>query len=180
MLARRSISVRLEWYDAMIHELLYDIEKASAAKLYRIALLAALTIPDIGGARDATDGKANRDRYTDWFDKYVAPKYFAFRTQYLTGRDCYQFRCVLLHQGQQIHPNSRYTRSVFLFAPRDNIAYCGALTLDNGQTLAIDIPIFCRHMVDAARDWLDAVESTRLFQTNSTNALELYKLSFEK
>lgn len=162
----------------MIHELLDEVEASAASKLYRVALLAALTVPDIAGALDSADGRASQQRYERWFDKYVAPKYVAFGTQYLTGHDCYQYRCVLLHQARMLHPASRYKRSVFLFAKEENIAYCGAFLLDGGATLAIDVSVFCRNLVAAAQTWLDEVENSALFQANSTHSLELFELSF--
>jgi hypothetical protein len=157
----------------MIHELLVEIENSISAKLFRVALFTALTIPDIAGALDSANGRATRERYVLWFDTYVAPKYFAFGHQYLTGLDCYHYRCVLLHQGLSLHPESRYSGSIFLFAKQDNIAYCGAFAFDDGRSLAIDIPVFCRNIVRAAWVWLDKVEDTERFKANSAEFLEL-------
>lgn len=164
---------------SMIHELLAEIESSSSLKLFRVALLAALTIPDIAGALDSTDGHATRRLYERWFDTHVASAYSAFGRQYLTGADCYQYRCTLLHQGRSIHPSSRYSRTMFLFAKQNNIAYCGAFTVENGQTLVIDVPRFCNNIVKAAWDWLDRVENTTLFMTNAAKCMELFQLSYE-
>jgi hypothetical protein len=163
----------------MIHKLLVEIENSISAELFRIALFTALTIPDIAGALDS-DGHATPKRYVRWFDTYVAQKYLAFGRQYLTGADCYQYRCALLHQGQALNPKSQFSRSVFLFAKQDNIAYCGTFTFDDGRSLAIDIPVFCRNIVRSAWVWLDKVEDTERFKTNSAEFLELFQLSFEE
>ena len=70
-----------------MRDLLDQIENALNFGLYYIALIASLSIPDICGAIESTDGKATRKKYQEWFDKYVAPKYCGM----LTGEDCYFF-----------------------------------------------------------------------------------------
>lgn len=68
---------------------------------------------------------------------------------------------------------------MFLFAKQNNIAYCGALKLDDGRTLTIDIPVFCHTMVNGAYAWLDQVEDTARFKANLAKSMELFQLSFE-
>lgn len=123
----------------MIHKLLQEIETSVHAKLFHVGLLAALTVPDIAGALDCEDGSANGEKYERWFDEYIAPKYIPPKyiargdRPLITGKDCYQYRCKLLHQGQAIHWKSRYAKSRFLFTKQDNVAYCGALALDDAK-----------------------------------------------
>ena len=164
----------------IIHDLLEQIEKCVSSKLHHVALFTALTIPDIAGAVDSVDGRANGQKYAQWFDAHVAPKYYAFGTQYLTGADCYQFRCVMLHQGRAKHTNGRYSKPLLLVAKQQNIAYCGAFTLDGGRTLGVDIPLFCNNIVEAAYDWVEKVEHTKRFKKNSAEFMELFTLSFEE
>ena len=168
----------------MIRNLLQDIEASVHGKLFHVGLLAALTFPDIAGALDSENGRANPKKYERWFDEYVAPKYIPPKyiacgdKPLITGKDCYQYRCKLLHQGQVIHSKSRYAKSLFLFTKLDNVAYCGALALDDGQTLTIDIPFFCRNMVMGAYAWLDKVEETSRFKERSAQLMDLFQLSF--
>ena len=84
---------------------------------YISAITLALTIPDICGGRLWPDAGVG-ERYTKWFDTYVKP--FSFRgprprtsswhkataqkatdavDDYFNGSDCYQLRCVYLHEG---------------------------------------------------------------------------------
>lgn len=164
----------------MIYELLEQIENSVGSKLYHMALFTALTVPDIGGAVDSENGEANGKKYGAWFDSYVAPKYVAWGKQYLTGRDCYLYRCVMLHQGRSHASKGRYSKTVFLKAKQQNIAYCGAFTLNGGKTLCIDAPLFCHNIVHSAYEWLEKVEHTDHFKKNSAKFLELFTLSFEE
>jgi len=164
----------------MIYDLLAQIENGVGNKMHHMALFAALTIPDIGGAVDSENGEANGEKYTAWFDSYVAPKYNAWGKQYLTGRDCYLYRCVMLHQGRSHAPKGSYSKTVFLKAKQVNIAYCGAFTVDDGNTLCVDVPRFCHNIVYSAYDWLEKVEDTARFKKNSAKFLELFTLSFEE
>jgi hypothetical protein len=163
----------------MIYGLLEQIEKAVGSKLYHVALFTALSIPDIGGAVDSEEGEATGKNYAAWFDSYVAPKYNAWGKQYLTGTDCYRYRCAMLHQGRSHHRKRTYSKTVFLLAKQQNIAYCGAFTGDGGETLYVDAPLFCRHIVLSAFDWLEKVEDTDRFKKNSAEFVQLFTLSFE-
>jgi hypothetical protein len=162
----------------MIRKLLEEIERSVRVKLFRVGLLTALTVPDIAGALDSEDGIACRKKYERWFDEHISPKYFSFGDQLLTGMDCYQYRCVLLHQGRTVHTQSRYSKTMFLFTKQANVAGCGTYKLDQGQTLAVDIPKFCHYMVYGAYEWLDQAEDTPRFTANMVNTLKLFQLSF--
>jgi hypothetical protein len=163
----------------MIYDLVEQIENGVESKLYQMALFTALTVPDIGGAVDSENGKASGKKYAEWFDDYVAPKYNAWGRQYLTGRDCYLYRCVMLHQGKSQDPKSPFSKTVFLIAEQQNIAYCGAFTVNGGKTLCIDIPRFCNNIVNSAYNWLDKVELTDRFKKNTEKFVELFTLSFK-
>ena len=88
-----------------------DLEKAFAAGAYLSAISLALTIPDVCGDRLYPERKnETRRRYVDWFNAYVAFNYLdkkslvtnvemATGKYYFGGEDCYQLRCVYLHQG---------------------------------------------------------------------------------
>ena len=166
--------------NSLIHELLVEIEASLRSGLFRMALLASLTVPDMAGALDSEDGRATGDRYAHWFDAHAAPLFRSFGQQNLKGVDCYQYRCTLLHQGRPVGPRSRYPRTLFLLTKQDNVAWCGAFPLGAGETILIDVPVFCRNIVKAAWDWLDEAEETERFRANSAECMELFHLSFEE
>lgn len=71
------------------------------------ALTLALAIPDICGRKQYPEEKNCSVRYAKWFDEYVAHEYRkeenedanSCDTYYFDGDDCYQLRCVFLHEG---------------------------------------------------------------------------------
>ena len=95
--------------DTSITGRIVDIRKAFNAEAYLSAISLALTIPDVCGSR-LHHNMYVRERYVDWFDKYIAQAYLDETTlvvdgelvdprYYFDGEDCYQLRCAYLHQG---------------------------------------------------------------------------------
>src|SRR3990167_10578362 len=124
-------------------DFLEQIEAALNSNLYYVALFTALSIPDICGALESSDGFATDEKYKKWFDKHIAPKYNGF----LTGEDCYYFRCSLLHQGSSYHPKSSYSRIIFV-EPQATTNIFHNNILNNA--LNIDVRIFCKDIIETA------------------------------
>lgn len=158
-------------------KLAQEIESSVAAQRLHVALLTALTIPDICGAIDSKNGRSNGSKYVEWFDKYVAPEYLPSKRKYLTGDGCYKCRCNLLHQGKRTGPG-RYAQYEFVFEMHTETAGFGVLRLDGGQTLLIEVPVLCRNIAYAIYDWLEVVEDAPLFKKNSAEAIRMLRLSF--
>ena len=154
-----------------MRELLRQIEAALEANLYYLALFAAFSLPDICGAIDSPDGTASGVKYRAWFDRYVAPKYLLYGHQFLTGEDCYRFRCSLLHQGSSQHPHSTYSRVIFVEPRNDELTmHCNILN----DALNVDVHIFCNDIVRSAKEWLDQVENTEQYKTNYDRFMRRY------
>ena len=180
-----------------MRDFLLQIEKSLEADLYYLSLISCLTIPDIAGALDSRDGIVSRSRYSAWYDRWVRPQFprltypgaskgfwmFMGKTESpLIGKECYRFRCSLLHQGSSQYgagnaaetpmeflrvmlgiDNRRFQRIVFIEP--------GSTTLELhyqvlGNALCIDLRRFCQEVLAGAREWLDQAESTEPFQTN--------------
>ena len=173
-----------------MRELLGELEGALNAELYTLALVGALAIPDIAGALESNNGEATRARYEAWFDANVPPHLQAMQggaqvgtPRPLNGANCYRFRCSLLHQGaiedQKPDPTT-YRRLIFVdpsgVTPWATVfgrpvkgwfVYTKEVRLGNGDlALAIDLPLFCRAIVAAARGWLERVSGIEPFETN--------------
>jgi hypothetical protein len=147
-----------------MEDLLTQIEAgADAPGLYFLTLAGALIVPDICGAVDANNGEATRESYRDWFDKWLGPKYRRRDMVFLDGADCYRFRCSFLHQGRTDHPMSSVTRIAFFEPGSSEVVF--HQTLFNGY-LFIDVQIFVRDIVMAAREWLGERQGTEPFETN--------------
>jgi len=141
--------------------LLGQIKKGLDNNLYYLSLFAVLSIPDICGAIDSENGEASKDKYVQWFNKYVARKY----TGFLDGEDCYYFRCSLLHQGSSQHPKSNYSRVLFVEpTATTNVFHCNILN----DAFNIDVRIFCNDIVECVKEWLTEVENTDLYKKNYT------------
>lgn len=107
--------------DTSIRGRMADIKRAFEADAFLSAIALALTIPDMCGKRLYPDERKSSDRYIRWFDEYMAPNYPDVCTgeadeviacsdasaqygtipgrYYFSGNDCYQLRCVYLHEG---------------------------------------------------------------------------------
>ena len=144
-----------------MNDYLNQIQTSIDSNLYYVALFASLALPDICGAIDAEDGQATAERYRAWFDKYVAPKYRSSDTQFLTGEDCYFFRCSLLHQGSSQHPRSTYSRVLFVEpTATSNVFHCNVMN----DALNIDVRIFCSDFISSAAPMVGRGKWHRSFQ----------------
>jgi len=142
-----------------VQNLLDQVQKGLGANLYYLSLFVALSLPDICGAIDSKNGEATSKKYKEWFDEYIASKYSGF----LTGEDCYRFRCSLLHQGSSQHPKSAYSRVLFVEPIGTTNVFHNNVMND---ALNIDVRIFCNDMIEGAKKWLQKVEKTDLYKEN--------------
>lgn len=148
-------------------DFLEQIQAGLRANLYYLSLFAALAVPDICGAIGSVNGVAHRNKYKDWFGKYVAHKY----KWCLTDEDCYFFRCSLLHQGSSQHPKSGYSRVIFVEpSATTNIFHCNIMN----DALNIDVRIFCNDIIEGAKVWLQQYERTELYKNNCGKFMSRY------
>lgn len=131
-------------------DFLDQISSGIKINLYYLALFASLSIPDICGALGSKNGKADRNKYIKWFNENVGnPKNY-----FLTGEDCYYFRCSILHQGTTKHKNSSFERILFVEPFQNNNVFHNNI-LNNA--LNIDIQEFCNDLIVAAREWFKKI-----------------------
>jgi hypothetical protein len=137
---------------------------ASDGRFHYLALSAVLTVPDICSALESPDGEANGARYKAWVNQHVAPLHLRpdNRQPFLTGEDCWRFRCSFLHQGRTQHPASGYTRILFIEPGAPILGHMNVLN----DALQIDVHLFCAEMVTAAKQWLADIEGTEPYETN--------------
>lgn len=150
-----------------MRDLLFQIKKGILSNLYYLSLFAALAIPDICGALDSEDGQASKENYVNWFDKYVAPSYQG----YLSGEDCYSFRCALLRQGSSIHAKSRYKKILFVEPQTIDSVFHGHIIED---VLNIDVRLFCQDIIRGVEKWLEEKENTELYKKNMAQFVRRY------
>ena len=147
---------------ASMQALFNQIRWAVEHNAYYLALYASLTLPDICGAMSSENGWATREKYIEWFNQYVAPRYPG---GLFTGDDCYTFRNSVLHQGRTAHPSGRYSRILFIEpGPRTQgtIAHLNVIN----DALNIDVRIFCTDILEGAEQWLNDVWQTAEYERN--------------
>ena len=148
-------------------DFLAQIKKGLDENLYFLSLFSTLAIPDLCGAMGSEKGEASPEKYKAWFDEHVAPKYNGF----LSGNDCYFFRCSLLHQGSSQHPNNSYKRVLFVEPSATTNVFHNNIMND---ALNIDVRIFCNDMITGAEEWLKENEETDLFKKNYDKFMRRY------
>lgn len=180
-----------------------EILRSVEAGTYLLALLGALTIPDVMAALSSEDGESNGDRYRAWFDEN-ARDYFTVRgpmfrridpklealikkmpealwkgseTDVFTGEECWRFRCSMLHQGKTGHEKG-LARVVFVEPGSNNTFHMNVMTQGGRRILNIDLPIFCQSMVEAARTWLGNHIDDEVVQTNLSDIVRRYPKGF--
>lgn len=150
-----------------MEDLLSQIESVNTRHHYLLALFSALTVPDICGAADSSNGTATGIQYKKWFDLWVAPRYLVGGAPTLTGEVCYYYRCSALHQARSAHPRLGYSRIIFAEPRQDLFMHNNVM----GDVLNIDVRIFCADMVAGARAWLNHVSTISYVQTNLANGM---------
>jgi hypothetical protein len=153
----------------MMHTLIDQLELSLTSKQYLLSLYVALTIPDIAGALSSEDGTAKGSKYAAWFEEWVHPQrtetvLAKIRPEYradfgptqnpLSGEECYRFRCSLLHRGSTQHDKSPFARIIFIEPGAADAVVTGQVE----DALCIDLDLFCREMISAARLWLKATK----------------------
>lgn len=84
---------------------------------------------------------------------------------FLSGDDCYQYRCSVLHQGRSDLRNANAKRVAF--APGAPISHCS----QHNDVLVIHLETFCGDVVGAARSWLERMTGTEPFERNRIRLL---------
>lgn len=141
-----------------MEELLEQIESAARNGSYLVGLYVALALPDICGALESENGRATGNRYQAWFNKWVSPKYEGT----LTGKQCYAYRCGILHQGRAKHKDLGYSQIIFL-EPNPKLTL-HKTTMNDAYSL--DLVTFCNDITASVREWLPTVKDNANFINN--------------
>ncbi len=144
-----------------VQTMLQQISAATANGLYFLALVGALTVPDVCTGLESPNGLTSGPKYRAWFDQWVAPSYGGS----MSGHDCYGLRCSLLHQGTA-HPHKGLYQRVILVEPGPIGVFHNNVLND---ALSLDIPTFVADMSAGVLAWLASVQATAIYQANLQN-----------
>lgn len=145
-----------------------EIERALSHQFYYLALIGALTLPELCAALETTDGNTsgkNAALYTKWCDAWL--------TAYpdVAGSDIYALRCGVVHEGRLGNGKSKYKRIAFTLPDgRGNVIQ--QLTVNATELLSLDLVTFCRQMIASASMWYVAKQTDSNVQRNLPRLLQ--------
>ena len=150
----------------MIETLTTEIKNCLLNKLWYAGLVLTLFLPDVCAALEAEDGQTNRERYKAWFDQWVGYKY----PRILSADQLYYLRCGVAHQGKFEHPALTYDRIFFTLRPNGSFFHCNVFN----NELKLDIPFFCKDMVEGVDGWYLTKKNDPTVQKNYAKLVHFY------
>lgn len=142
--------------------ILDEIRVACEHRLFYLAVMLCLALPDICAALEDPKGETNEKRYRSWVDKWLGQEYGKF----LPAQDMYRLRCGVLHQGRMGHPGLRYKRLAFsvkvdFLADRNFLP-----NRRQPEILNLNAQMFCYNVSSGVRRWEKANENNPVVKAN--------------
>lgn len=163
---------------------LKEIETALNAELYTIALISALSLPDICACLESptpNDISKVGSRYKRWYNKYAKEKCS------LSAENCYKYRCSMVHNVNSTLHKSPHEKVAF-FLPGTSpakfintsvdltyMAPCGQAV--NEKALLIELPEFINGMIESVREWLKEMQDNKNFINNYKSFFQIRPIS---
>lgn len=136
------------------------MKQASDAGLYLVALITALTLPDMLAALSSASGEASGNKYRTWLQEHLGQS--AEDAARLWG-----FRCSLLHQGSP-YPPGGFERIGFIEPDSTMRLHRLRTKVSNDTIVWLSVPMFVDDMQQAAEDWLSKHGGSEDVQRNLT------------
>lgn len=156
-----------------------SLRSAVANGDWYVALATALTLPDLCG-RLVDPALPSGKRYPEWFRVWMEPHYTRLLPRiglhtFLTGDDCYALRCSYLHEGggDIVQQRARKVLDDFHFIyplGNNNRVHLNRM----GNTLQLQVDIFCIEMADAVDAWSASVDDDSAIQARMKNMLVIH------
>jgi hypothetical protein len=129
-----------------VDEMIRQIRAASQAGLYYMALLGALSLPDICGALVSSNGQASGSKYKAWLRDYVPD-------QASSAELIYGLRCSLLHQGRAHPHGSKFPIAFVQPSPGVGQVHNLQIVVDDKPVFWLSIPIFVEEVTRGVEAW---------------------------
>lgn len=142
-----------------VEELVNEINKALENELYVIAVMAALTLPDMCGALEKENFWATNSTYMEWCKTNLPPEFFSLATPELMK----EMRNNLLHTGRLDDAKGKGSGRLILILPNPGVTISNCNI--NGDYLT-DVRLFCQGLCTAALSWLCVHKSDPIVATN--------------
>jgi hypothetical protein len=140
--------------------ILDEIKKACQMRLYYLAVMLCLALPDICAALESPDGQTSERKYRAWVKQWLPSVY----EEYLTPQDMYRLRCGVLHQGRMGHPGLRYTRVAFSVQGLYHLNFLPSEA--KPEILNLSAGLFCKDVVESVEKWYAAKEKNAVVRAN--------------
>jgi hypothetical protein len=152
--------------------ILKEIEGALQANLYYLAIVMALTLPDICAALEAQDGRTSQNKYKAWYNANLAAK-----LSFLSADDCYSLRCGVVHQGKFGDRLTQYDRPLFVLPSNAVFMNCKVARPD-GEFYLTSAAEFCLVMIAAVRQWFAAKGQDGVVKANLPNLMQYHPTGY--
>ena len=157
------------------------VEQALASQNYYAALAMAMALPDMCG-RLQTPERRSRERFVDWWERYVSPKYVrkvgagaGMVVEFLSAKDAYAFRCAYLHEGRDDikAQSARIALESFVFVepPPAGSNHCNRYN----NVLQLQVDTFCRDICEGATQWLHDTAADEEVAKNAAGLIQLHE-----
>jgi len=145
-----------------MQELVNSVRTSIAQRNWYASLALALALPDICGFLESPNDGSQR-RYVAWCYQFLVPRYTLHvgpdRTEnvFLSGHDCYAFRCAFLHEGSDDVTRQRARQAldsfVFVEPPNSGMIHCNQVN----SRLQLQVDIFCEDICSGVDQWVQTV-----------------------
>jgi hypothetical protein len=127
------------------------------------ALPLALTLPDICGAVDDPGAGKSKKRYIEWWDTYMAHRYWVRPDKdeeprwepftYLPGPEAYALRCAYLHSGtDNVEGGSTVLHRIRFLGPPSPAAFGYSVST---RTLNVGLEQFVEWVCQSVEQWME-------------------------
>jgi hypothetical protein len=141
-----------------------EIRAAVDGRLWTLAVMGVLAIPDICGALGSPDGRATGARFRNWVTSNLGERY-----PELDADEIYQMRCSMLHQG--ITATRSYTRTIFVVPDgRGNVMHNNIVD----DAYQLDLVTFASDVINAAETWLATHSNDDAVRANLERTVRYY------
>ncbi|WP_185040902.1 hypothetical protein [Curtobacterium sp. PhB172] len=134
-------------------ELLDQIDAAAGGRSYYLALMGALTVPDIAGALASPTGRASARSYENWVQGNLPWWGDTDRAGLL-----YHYRSTMLHQNRASADERKGLPRLLFREPNleyNVLVHNASITKGESRAIIIDTREFCNEVTSAGRVWLD-------------------------
>lgn len=150
--------------------ILDEIRVACEQKLFYLAVMLCLALPDICAALEHPTGQTSEKRYRSWVDTWLGKEYGNF----LPAQDMYRLRCGVMHQGRMGHPGLRYKRLAFsvtmgFLADRNFFP-----NRRKPELLNLNAQMFCYNVCASVQRWEQAHKGDPVVQANLARLVQYH------